>query len=133
EALPETGPQPVLRGDSSRGSTAYPEQWYDSPRLDDRALNDRAQGDRAQGDPRSSRSPDPRLAGMTYGELRYDEPEAGESVYDEPLDDESWFQELRRSAPAYPQTPAGAQGPGSGPQRRAEPSGSSPAFGQPSG
>jgi len=70
---------------------------------------------------------------MTYGELRYDEPEPGESVYDEPLDDESWFQELRRSAPAYPQTPGGPQGPGSGPQRRAEPSGSSPAFGQPSG
>ena len=68
---------------------------------------------------------------MTYGELRYDEPEAGESRYDEPLDDESWFQELRRSAPAYPQTPGGPQGPGSGPQRRAEPSG--PAFGQQSG
>jgi hypothetical protein len=136
EALPDTGPQPVLRGDSSRGSTAYPEQWYDSPRLDDRAQNDRALNDRAQGDPRDprpSRSPDPRLVGMTYGELRYDEPEAGESVYDEPLDDESWFQELRRSAPAYPQTPAGPQGPGNGPQRRAEPSGPGPAFGQPSG
>jgi hypothetical protein len=136
EALPDTGPQPVLRGDSSRGSTAYPEQWYDSPRLDDRAqddraLNDRAQNDRAPRDSRPSRSPDPRLAGMTYGELRYDEPEAGESGYDEPLDDESWFQELRRSAPVYPQTPAGPQGPGSGPQRRAEPSG--PAFGQQSG
>jgi hypothetical protein len=126
EALPDTGPQPELRGDSSRGSTAYPEQWYDSPRLDDRA-----QDDRARRDARPSRSPDPRLAGMTYGELRYDEPEPGESVYDEPLDDESWFQELRRSAPAYPQTPAGPQGPGSGPQRRAEPSG--PALGQSSG
>src|SRR6185369_8671711 len=50
EALPDTGPQPVLRGDSSRGSTAYPEQWYDSPRLDDRAQNDRAQNDRALND-----------------------------------------------------------------------------------
>src|SRR5438034_565033 len=66
EALPDTGPQPVLRGDSPRGSTAYPEQWYDSPRLDDRA-----QDDRAPRDSRPSRSPDPRLAGMTYGELRY--------------------------------------------------------------
>ncbi|HEX3312753.1 MAG TPA: hypothetical protein VHS32_41455, partial [Streptosporangiaceae bacterium] len=88
-ALPDTGPQPVLRGDASRGSTAYPEQWYDSPRLDDRA----------PGDAHSSRSPDPRLAGMTYGELRYDDTEPGASGYDEPLDDESWYQELRRSAP----------------------------------
>jgi hypothetical protein len=126
EALPDTGPQPVLPGSSAQGSSAYPEQWYDSPRLDDRALDDRAQRDS-----RPSRSPDPRLVGMTYGELRYDEPEAAESGYDEPLDDESWFQELRRSAPVYPQTPGGPQGPGSGPQRRAEPSG--PAFGQQSG
>jgi hypothetical protein len=121
EALPDTGPQPVLRGDSSRGSTTYPEQWYDSPRLNDQARRD----------PSPSRSPDPRLAGMTYGELRYDDPEPGGSGHDEPLDDESWYQELRRSAPAYPQTPGGPQGPGSGPQRRAEPSG--PAFGQQSG
>ena len=68
---------------------------------------------------------------MTYGELRYDDPESGEGGYDAPLDDESWYQELRRSAPAYPQTPGAPQGPGSGPQRRAEPSG--PAFGQQSG
>ena len=68
---------------------------------------------------------------MTYGELRYDDPEPGESGYVEPLDEESWYQELRRSAPAYPQTPGGPQGPGSGPQRRAESSG--PAFGQQSG
>ncbi len=138
EALPDTGPQPAIRGGSSRGSAAYPEQWYESPRLDDRArddrarddraVGDRARDDRAPGDVRPMRSGDPRLAGMTYGELRYDEPEAGESGYDEPLDDESWYQELRRSAPAYPQTPGGPQGPGSGPQRRTEPSG--PAFGQ---
>ena len=128
EALPATGPQPVLRDGSPRAvPAAYPEEWYGSPRLDDRASDDRA----PDGDVRPSRSPDPRLAGMTYGELRYDEPEAGESGYVEPLDDESWYQELRRSAPAYPQTPGGPQGPGSGPQRRAEPSG--PAFGQQSG
>ena len=102
-------------------SAAYPEQWYDNPRLDDRVL----------GDSNQSRSADPRLVGMTYGELRYDDPEPGESGYDEPLDDESWFKELRRSAPAYPQSPGGPQGPGSGPQRRAEPSG--PAFGQQAG
>ena len=128
EALPDTGPQPAIRGGASRGGAAYPEQWYESPRLDDRARDDRALDDRGPGDVRPSRSADPRLAGMTYGELRYDEPEAGESGYDEPLDDESWYQELRRSAPAYPQTPGGPQGPGSGPQRRTEPSG--PAFGQ---
>ena len=73
---------------------------------------------------------------MTYGELRYDDPAPGESGYVEPLDDESWYQELRRSAPAYPQTPGGPQGPGSGPQRRAEPgqvprSASSPAIRRP--
>jgi hypothetical protein len=129
EALPDTGPQPELRGGSPRSSggsprsssTTYPEEWYGSPRLDDRATDD----------VRPSRSADPRLVGMTYGELRYDEPAPGESGYVEPLDDESWYQELRRSAPAYPQTPGGPQGPGSGPQRRAEPSG--PAFGQQSG
>jgi hypothetical protein len=82
------------------------------------------------GDVRPSRSADPRLVGMTYGELRYDDPAPGESGYVEPLDDESWYQELRRSAPAYPQTPGGPPGPGSGPQRRAEPSGPGPAFGQ---
>ena len=129
EALPATGPQPALRDGSPRGSaSAYPEEWYGSPRLDDRAPDDRAPGD-----VRPSRSADPRLVGMTYGELRYDEPAPGESGYVEPLDDESWYQELRRSAPAYPETPGGPQGPGSGPQRRAEPSGPGPAFGQQSG
>ncbi len=124
EALPDTGPQPAIRGGSPLSSaTAYPDQWYGSPRLDDRA------GD----DVRPSRSPDPRLAGMTYGELRYDDQEPGQSSYDEPLDDESWYQELRRSAPAYPQTPGGPPGPGGGPQRRAEPPGPGPAFGQQSG
>ena len=132
EALPDTGPQPKLRDGSPRGSaTAYPEEWYGSPRLNDRASDDRALGDRTPGDVRPSRSADPRLAGMTYGELRYDDPEPGEAGYVEPLDEESWYQELRRSSPAYPQTPGGPQGPGSGPQRRAEPSG--PAFGQQSG
>jgi hypothetical protein len=129
EALPATGPQPALRDGSPRGSaSAYPEEWYGSPRLDDRAPDDRASGD-----VRPSRSADPRLVGMTYGELRYDEPAPGESGYVEPLDDESWYQELRRSAPAYPETPGGPKGPGSGPQRRAEPQGPGPASGQQSG
>jgi hypothetical protein len=121
EALPDTGPQPAVPGGSATSSVAYPEQWYDHPRLDERGL----------GDSRSPRSADPRLAGMTYGELRYDDPEPGESRHDKPLDDESWYQELRRSTPAYPQSPGGPQGPGSGPQYRPEPSG--PASGQQAG
>jgi len=117
EALPDTGPQPAAPG----GPASNPEQWYDNPRLDDRVL----------GDSHPSRSADPRLAGMTYGELCYEDPEPGESGHGEHLDDESWYQELRRSAPAFPQSPGGPQGPGGGPQRRAEPSG--PAFGQQAG
>jgi hypothetical protein len=124
EALPDTGPQPEARGGASRsGGVAYPEQWYGHPRLDEPAHDDS----------RPSRSADPRLAGMTYGELRYDDagPEtpgaSGGSAYDEPLDDESWYRELRRSAPAYPQSPGGPQGPASGPQRRVDPPG--PSFG----
>jgi hypothetical protein len=152
EALPSTGPQPALgsRGLTQPGRTAYPEQWYGHPRLDDRVLDERR---------------DPRLEGINYGELRYDDsdsvtpaepgygrpgydrsgydgpghdqpgydqpghdgpghdgPGHDEQSYSEPLDDESWYQELRRSAPAYPQHFDGPQGPG-GPQRRAEPQG----------
>ena len=113
------------------GGVAYPEQWYDNPRLDERARDDARP---SRDDARPSQSGDPRLAGMTYGELRYDEPvpqtpgaDAGDAGDDEPLDDESWFQELRRSAPAYPQSPGGPQGPVTGPQRRVDPAG--PALG----
>jgi len=66
---------------------------------------------------------------MNYGELRYDEPSPGQPGYDEPLDDESWYEELRRSAPAYPQG-FGPQHP-SGPHRRVEPQ--APGHGQPAG
>ena len=118
---PSGGGVPGYQGRSPRESTTYPEQWYDNPRLDDRAL----------GESRPSRPADPRLAGLTYGELRYEDPEPSQARYDEPLDDESWYQELRRSAPGFPQSPGGPQGPGTGSQRRAEPSG--PAFGQPGG
>src|SRR5262249_24950121 len=106
--VPASGASPG--GRPPGGNTSYPEQWYDHPQLDDRAF----------GDSRPSRSVDPRLAGMTYGELRYDDPEPGEAGHHEPLDDESWFQDLRRSATAPPQAP-GPQGPGSGPQRRPGP------------
>jgi hypothetical protein len=112
EALPDTGPQPAAdarAGLPRPGSAGYPEQWYDHPRLDDRGRDGK----------RPARPADPRLEGITYGELRYDDP-----GYVEPLDDESWYEDLRRSAPAYPQSPGGPQSPGSGPQRRAEPRGS---------
>ena len=141
EALPDTGRQPIAqpivpsaadawgaRGSGrspQAGSPAYPEQWYDNPRLDDRVLDDvrhdqpRPGGSRLSGPPAGSRPTDPRLEGMNYGELRYDDPAPmdpaapGQPGYDEPLDDESWYEELRRSAPAYPQ--------GFGPQHRAAP------------
>jgi hypothetical protein len=104
-----TGRRPSGPGES----TPYPERWYDHPQLDDRVLDDS----------RPARSADPRLAGMTYGELRYEDPEPARTGYDEPLDDEAWFQELQRSAPGYPESPGRPPGPGSGPQRRAEPPG----------
>jgi hypothetical protein len=119
EALPATGPQPVADswagrdpGAARSDRPAYPEQWYGQPRLDDQ---------RSSGSPAS----DPRLEGMRYDELRYDEPYAGGPGYDEPLDDDSWVAELRRSAPAYPQAPGGQPGPD---QRRGDPRG--PGYGQ---
>ena len=110
EALPDTGPQPVAeargaRGSVQAGSAAYPEQWYGSPRLDGPAAA-------------ASRPGDPRLEGMNYRELRYD-PDPGEPGRDQPLDDDSWYEELRRSGPAHPQR-SGPQGGPSGPQRRLE-------------
>ena len=78
---------------------------------------------------------------MTYGELRYDDTgsfaaatsDAEPAPSGELLDDESWYQELRRSAPSYPENPA-PRGPVSGPRRRVEPQNpQGPAFGSPSG
>ena len=128
EALPATGPQPIADGWSGRdpGSArssgpAYPEQWYDHPRLED----PRAGGSPALPLP----SGDPRLEGMRYDELRYDEPVAGGPRYDEPLDDESWVEELRRSAPSFPQSPGGRPGAESlSGQRRGDPR--RPGYGQ---
>jgi hypothetical protein len=142
-------PQPVARGWAAQdsggatatGSSAYPDQWYGHPRLDDRVLGDGARGDRAldgsrpadvrpsdprPAEPRSSegRSGDPRLVGMRYDELRYDEPSeeepsANRRGFDESFDDDSWLEDLRRSAPVYPQTPADQPLP-AGPAARAE-------------
>jgi hypothetical protein len=118
EALRATGPQPVAdarrgrdTGSARSGRQGYPEQWYDQPWLDE----PRSSGARPDGAPAS----DPRLEGMRYDELHYEEPFG--SGYDEPLDDESWVAELRRGAPAYPQSP-GAD------QRRGDPRG--PGYGQ---
>ena len=102
EALPETGPQPgpsFWSRPDQQAAPSYPEQWYEHPRLD----------------PPPAPAPDPRLAGMRYDELHYEDPPAG---YEEPLDDDAWVQELRRSAPAYPQTSAGPSDPS---PRRADP------------
>ncbi len=140
QALPDTGPQPVAppvtdaRGSRGSGgfpqaaSPTYPDQWYDNPRLNNQPLNDqpRPGGSRLDGPPAGARPADPRLKGMNYGELRYDDVSPGEPGYDEPLDDESWYQELRCSAPAYPQG-FGPQHP-SGPQRRMDPQ--PPGYGQ---
>ena len=69
EALPDTGPQPVMDAWGARGSgrspqagsPAYPDQWYDNPRLDDRVLDDvrhdqpRPGGSRLSGPPARAR------------------------------------------------------------------------------
>src|SRR6266568_4664121 len=122
-------------GSSRPGSAAYPEQWYDNPRPGNPHPGNRAPEHRGADDVRPARPADRRLEGMTYGELRYDDPGHDNPGHDnpghdEPLDDESWYEELRRSAPAYPQSPGGPLGPGSaplgpgsGPQRRPEPRG----------
>jgi hypothetical protein len=121
---PGAGPN----GPAPRPGTAYPEQWYGSPRLDDRAAGD------------VRRPADPRLEGMNYGELRYDDDpdprSPGDPGPDEPPD-ESWHHELRRGGPARPQHPGspgasgpapGGAGPG-GPRRRPD----GPGYGRPSG
>ena len=80
-------------------STAYPDQWYDHPQLDDRVL----------GDSRSSRTADPRPAGMSYGELRYDQPGPRGTGYDEPRRD--GLDPKTPQSPKSPQGPKAPQGP----------------------
>jgi hypothetical protein len=128
DARPATGPQPITGSRAPRD--AYPEQWYGNPRMDDPL----ASGPRPGGPPAA----DPRLAGMRYDQLRYEDASFGGSGYDEPLDDESWYEELRRSGPTYPQRPADQPGPDqrpADPQRRPDPRASGyaqqPGYGQP--
>jgi hypothetical protein len=117
EALPATGPQPLADAWAAQDAgfpQPGPQQWHDSPLPDDR---------RAGGSPPDApAASDPRLEGMRYDELRYEEPPFG--GYDEPLDDDSWYEELRRSAPEYPERSGGPSGPGHRPAdlpRRADP------------
>ena len=107
EALPATGPQPRAdtraardAGVAQAGDDAYA-HFYRGP--DDQ----QAGGSR----PDTPVASDPRLEGMRYDELRYEDPPFGESGYDEPLDDDTWYEELRRSAPSYPQQSGGPSGP----------------------
>jgi hypothetical protein len=122
EALPATGPQPLAEPWTARDAgaaqvdSAAHTQWYDRPGLDDQ----RASGSHRAG-PAAS---DPRLEGMRYDELRYEDPPFGGSGYDEPLDDDAWYEELRRSAPSYPQRSGGPSGTDQRPAdlpRRADP------------
>ena len=135
EALRDTGPQPSAApraaqdsdGYAPTGSSAYPAQWYDRPVPQDRA---RDGGPAADPRPADSRPPDPRLEGIRYDELRYEEPAPDGPGYDDSIEDESWYAELRRNGPAFPQNPGDQPRP-SGPARRAEPQ--LPAYGQPPG
>ena len=88
---PVTGAQEVYR---DPGDVSYPPR-YDEPRYEE------------------PRPADPRLAGLRYDELRYDDADFDtdarheEPRYDEPLDDDAWYEELRRGGPAFTQRPPG--------------------------
>ncbi len=135
EALHDTGPQPSAApwaaqdsdGYAPTGSSANPAQWYDRPVRQDRA---RDGGPAADTRPADSRPSDPRLEGLRYDELHYEEPAPDGPGYDDSIEDESWYAELRRNGPAFPQNPGDQPRP-SGPPRRAAPQ--LPAYGQPPG
>ena len=57
--------------------------------------------------PSAGRPADRRLEGLRYDELRYDEPAYDEGGFDQSPDDVSWYEDLRRSAPVYPDRPGG--------------------------
>ncbi len=59
------------------------------------------------GFPAAGRPADPRLEGLRYDELRYDEPSYDEGGFGKSPDDVSWYEDLRRSAPVYPDRPDG--------------------------
>ncbi|HZR49253.1 MAG TPA: hypothetical protein VFB06_07030 [Streptosporangiaceae bacterium] len=88
---PVTGAQEVYReGPRQAEPPRYEEPRYDEPR----------------------QAADPRLAGIRYDELHYDDAEdSANSRYDEPLDDDAWYEELRRGGPAFQQQPSRPAGP----------------------
>ena len=61
----------------------------------------------SSGFPAAGPPADPRLEGLRYDQLRYDEPSYDEGGFGQPPDDVSWYEELRRSAPVYPDRPGG--------------------------
>ena len=108
---PVTGAQEIYREPDQYG---YPAGRYDQqPRYEAPGYQEPRYEEQQPADPQQA---DPRLAGLRYDELRYDDGDSGydPSRYDEPMDDEAWYQELRRGGPAFP-TSAGPAGPaGSG-------------------
>ena len=146
EALPELAPSHrTARRASGRGawrpgqagSPAYPDQWYDNPRLDDRVLDDvrydqpRPGGSRLDGPPAGSRPADPRLEGMNYGELRYDDPTRAPVAPGEPATTSrlTMSRGTRNCGAAPRRTPrASARSTPAAPQRRMEPQ--APDYGQ---
>ena len=130
EAPPATGPQP--RADTRAAADAgFPPAATMSMPTFTVARTISGHGGSRLDSPAAS---DPRLAGMRYDELRYEDPPFGESGFDEPLDDDSSVEELRRSAPSYPRQSGGPSGTDQRPadlQRRADPRPSG--YGQESG
>jgi hypothetical protein len=115
-----------VRGDRALDGSRPADPRPSDPRPSDGRSADLRPSEGRSGDlrPSEGRSGDPRLVGMRYDELRYDEPSAdepsaGRRGFDESFEDDSWLEDLRRSAPVYPQTP-GDQPLPAGPASRAE-------------
>jgi hypothetical protein len=123
EALPATGPQPIAGYWTGQRPSPSDQRRYDEPRYDGGRPR---QDDPRTGGPRhggtgddvtghffSAHATDPRLEGIRYDELRYDEPAYddepayGGPRYNQPQDDVTWYEELRRGAPAFPERPNG--------------------------
>jgi len=103
---PVTGAQEVYRENPAQEEPRrYEERRYEEPRYG-----------QPRPDDRQAAAADPRLAGIRYDELRYDDAGSGgedhaDSRYDEPLDDDAWYAELRRGGPAFQQQPSRPAGP----------------------
>lgn len=106
QVYPVTGAQEVYRENPAQEEPRrYEERRYEEPRYE-----------QPRPDDRQAAAADPRLAGIRYDELRYDDAGSGgeehaDSRYDEPLDDDAWYAELRRGGPAFQQQPSRPSGP----------------------